>query len=511
MSYIGNQPFNASFVTDTFSGTGSQLVYNLSIGPGSGNAILVVISGILQPPSAYYVVGQILTFSSPPPVGSNNIVVRYLSLPASSITTSAYRNYTELTATAGQTTFTPASYTPGFVDVFRNGVRLNTADYTATNGTTVVLNNATNAGDTVSVVGFYVSSVLNAIPNIAGIITSNLTDITQAGGTGALQLPTGSTAQRPSSPQNGMVRKNTTTGNIEYWDPTTSAWIGITQILSYDVLVVAGGGGTGYSLYHNGGGGGGGIVYSSGILTSGQSYSITVGAGGTGGTGTQSNNNTAGSSSSFGIFTAPGGGKGGTWADYPGGNGSSGGGGAENGNAPSNVAGSGTAGYGYNGGAGASGGVGAGGGGGAGAVGNIGVNNSRGGNGGNGLQYSITGTATYYGGGGGGASYYGNTNSSGGLGGGGPGWYDCASSSGSPSNGAAGSANGTANTGGGAGGYERADGRTGGVGGSGIVILRIPSSATATFSAGLTVSLSNAVTGYKIYSVTAGAGSVSIS
>jgi len=133
MSYIGNQPFNASFVTDTFSGTGSQLVYNLSIGPGSGNAILVVISGVLQPPSAYSVVGQILTFSSAPPVGTNNIVVRYLALPASSVTNTAYRTYTELTASAGQTTFTPATYTPGFIDVFRNGVRLNTADYTATN------------------------------------------------------------------------------------------------------------------------------------------------------------------------------------------------------------------------------------------------------------------------------------------------------------------------------------------------------------------------------------------
>jgi len=509
MSYIGNQPFNASFITDTFSGTGSQTVYNLTVGPGSGNAILVVISGVLQPPSAYSVVGQILTFTSAPPAGTNNIVVRYLGLPASSVTTSAYRNISEFTAASGQTTFISASYTPGFVEVFRNGVRLNSSDFTATNGATVVLVNGAWLNDAITIVGFYVSSVLNAIPNIAGIVTSNLTDITQAGGTGALQLPTGSTAQRPSSPQNGMVRKNTTTGNIEYWDPTTSAWIGITQVLSYDVLVVAGGGGTGYSLYHNGGGGGGGIVYSSGILTSGQSYSITVGAGGTGGTSNQSNDNTAGSSSSFGIFTAPGGGKGGTWPSFPGGNGSSGGGGAENGNAPSQAAGLGTAGYGYNGGAGGNSGPGAGGGGGAGGLGGTGVSSTRGGLGGIGLQYLITGTPTYYGGGGGGANYYGNTTAAGGAGGGGTGWH-AGGSGGASSNGAAGSANGTPNTGGGAGGYERADNRAGAVGGSGVVILRIPNSAIATFSAGLTVSLSTAVTGYKIYSVTAGTGSVSI-
>ena len=43
------------------------------------------------------------------------------------------------TATAGQTTFT-ASYTPGSVHVYRTGVRLTDGvDYTATNGSTVVL------------------------------------------------------------------------------------------------------------------------------------------------------------------------------------------------------------------------------------------------------------------------------------------------------------------------------------------------------------------------------------
>jgi uncharacterized protein YukJ len=42
-----------------------------------------------------------------------------------------------------------------------------------------------------------------------------------------------------------------------------------------------------------------------------------------------------------------------------------------------------------------------------------------------------------------------------------------------------------------------------GAGGSGIVILKIPDSYTATFSAGVTSSLDTSVAGYKIYSVTA--------
>ena len=50
------------------------------------------------------------------------------------------------------------------MDVYRNGVRLAAADYTATTGTTVVLASAASAGDTITTESFYVSSVLNAIP-----------------------------------------------------------------------------------------------------------------------------------------------------------------------------------------------------------------------------------------------------------------------------------------------------------------------------------------------------------
>jgi hypothetical protein len=57
------------------------------------------------------------------------------------------------TASADQTSFT-VSYTPGFVDVFVNGVRLTGADYTAGNGTSVVLSQPAFAGDIVDIVAF---------------------------------------------------------------------------------------------------------------------------------------------------------------------------------------------------------------------------------------------------------------------------------------------------------------------------------------------------------------------
>jgi hypothetical protein len=84
---------------------------------------------------------------------------------------------TEFTATAGQTSFSVPSYTVGFIDVYRNGVMLGSADYTATNGTTVVLASGATAGDLVEVISFQVSSVLNAIPaSPASVQTSYLVD-----------------------------------------------------------------------------------------------------------------------------------------------------------------------------------------------------------------------------------------------------------------------------------------------------------------------------------------------
>jgi hypothetical protein len=54
----------------------------------------------------------------------------------------------------GSTTSFPATYDAGYVDVYLNGVRLDPADYTATNGSTVVLGSAATAGDTLGVVGY---------------------------------------------------------------------------------------------------------------------------------------------------------------------------------------------------------------------------------------------------------------------------------------------------------------------------------------------------------------------
>lgn len=190
MSYIGNSPTSVAFLTDQFSGTGSAVAFTLSAAPANPASILVAVSGVLQDPSTYGVSGTTLTFTGAPPSGTGNISVRYLGVPASNITTAAYRTLTEFTATAGQTTFTPASYVAGYLAVYRNGVMLGAADYTATNGTTVVLATACIAGELITTESFYISTVIGAIPATAGAVVSSYIQTSPSLTTPTLASPT---------------------------------------------------------------------------------------------------------------------------------------------------------------------------------------------------------------------------------------------------------------------------------------------------------------------------------
>ena len=271
-----------------------------------------------------------------------------------------------------------------------------------------------------------------------------------------------------------------------------------------DFLVIAGGGSGGGYLGGGGAGGyrnsystetsgGGGSSESSLSFSTGTVYTVTVGAGGTvpattsniGGTGTNS------SISGTGIttITSSGGGGGGALAPSAGDGGAGGSGGG--GGAQVDNGGSGTANQGYAGGSSFSDNLtfsSGGGGGGASAVGGNSSNGSPAGSGGNGLASSITGSSvTRGGGGGGGVNLNSKTLGSGGTGGGGSG-----ASSGVPTLAVAG----TANTGGGGGGGIVGATALPQAGGSGVVILRIPTanySGTTTGSPTVTTSGSDTI------------------
>lgn len=84
-------------------------------------------------------------------------------------------NRTVFTATSGQTTFT-MNYVVGAIDVYRNGVKLvNTSDFTATNGTSIVLANGCTVGDTVEVISYPMITYSDAVKRTGDTMTGALT------------------------------------------------------------------------------------------------------------------------------------------------------------------------------------------------------------------------------------------------------------------------------------------------------------------------------------------------
>ena len=75
--------------------------------------------------------------------------------------TEAIQSRAKYTATNNQTTFS-FSYQPGFLDVYLNGVHLeDTTDYTATNGTSIVLTSGASTGQILEAVGLTTFSLVN--------------------------------------------------------------------------------------------------------------------------------------------------------------------------------------------------------------------------------------------------------------------------------------------------------------------------------------------------------------
>ena len=84
------------------------------------------------------------------------------------------------TATSSQTTFTgldsnnnTLAYNPGNVEIFFNGARLEEADFTATNGTSIVLASAAATNDLVSVVATDVFEATDTVSKTNGGTFSN--------------------------------------------------------------------------------------------------------------------------------------------------------------------------------------------------------------------------------------------------------------------------------------------------------------------------------------------------
>ena len=122
----------AVITAEDFSGTGSQTVFTMSVTPANSESVLIAISGVVQDPSNYTVTGTTLTFSTAPPLGTNNISCRYLALPTTTTGTGAVINATNGIIINNKTI--SASYT---IPVGSNA--MSTGPVTAASGVTVTV------------------------------------------------------------------------------------------------------------------------------------------------------------------------------------------------------------------------------------------------------------------------------------------------------------------------------------------------------------------------------------
>ena len=79
---------------------------------------------------------------------------------APTVATASYTR-TSFTATVGQTTFS-VTYTAPYIAVYQNGALLNSTDYTATNGTSVVLTIGASTGDIIETIAYNATSLVSA-------------------------------------------------------------------------------------------------------------------------------------------------------------------------------------------------------------------------------------------------------------------------------------------------------------------------------------------------------------
>jgi hypothetical protein len=83
-------------------------------------------------------------------------------------TTPSSIDRTVFTATTGQTTFSVV-YTPNFIQVYLNGSHLAASEYTATNGTSVILASGASALDILEVVEFDLGNYVSGLQGLQGL------------------------------------------------------------------------------------------------------------------------------------------------------------------------------------------------------------------------------------------------------------------------------------------------------------------------------------------------------
>jgi predicted heme/steroid binding protein len=155
-------------VIQKFTATASQTTFTVTGGYTVG-MVDVFLNGIKLDNAVDFTAtdGSVVTLAV---AAASGDIVEVYKYGGQFIANNSLRQTTAFTATAGQTTFT-VNYSVGFVDVFYNGAKLAASEFTATNGTSIVLGTACVVNDIVEVIAY--NYTVGAFTGVGGSGTTN--------------------------------------------------------------------------------------------------------------------------------------------------------------------------------------------------------------------------------------------------------------------------------------------------------------------------------------------------
>ena len=138
----------AIFTTQQVVSTAGQTTFPITNGYATGYVTVFVNGTKLSADEYVDTSGTNIVFLTGSNSGDNVEFQKYL--PAAGVSNNTLRSTNYFTATTGQTNFS-VNYTPGLIDIFYNGAKLDNTEYTAANGTSIALATASAAGDRLEV------------------------------------------------------------------------------------------------------------------------------------------------------------------------------------------------------------------------------------------------------------------------------------------------------------------------------------------------------------------------
>jgi len=153
--------------TTTFTATAGQTTFTILTGYIVGS-VDVFVNGVKLNQSEFTATnGSTVEITGGVDLADIVEIVTYTEV---TVIENALRETNIFTATSGQTTFS-VLYTPGLLDVFYNGAKLAPTEYTATNGTSIILSSACFTDDIIEVIAY--NYTVGGYSGIGGLGTTN--------------------------------------------------------------------------------------------------------------------------------------------------------------------------------------------------------------------------------------------------------------------------------------------------------------------------------------------------